>query len=558
VLPIGSLLRPDLILHGGNLITIDPRQPRAQALAVRGDSILAVGTDADILALAGPPTRRINLRGRTVVPGFNDAHNHMSMFGEALKGVDLQEPPARSIAEIQERIRARARQVPPGTWLIARGYDNNWLPGQAHPTRFDLDAAAPDHFVQCIHTSGHMRVLSSKALAFCGIDRETADPEGGRIVRDAAGQPNGLLQELAQELADKKIYPLRVDEIIEALRLADQRYLSEGLTSAQEAIIGRLSPREIKAWQEAVERDALHVRINFMVEVDYLQEVPGGHGEESIPAMHLGMRTGFGDHRLRIGPVKMFADGSLIGRTAAMFEPFATDPGNIGFFVVEEDLLKERILRLHKAGWQIAIHAIGDRGVATVLDGYEAALKAAPRADHRHRIEHAGVVTPAILDRMAHLGVLGVPQQHFIYRTGDGYLANLGRERARWCYPQKAYLDRKMVLSGSSDRPVVPGAPLLGIHDAVNQRTASGQPYVLEEAITVEQALTAYTLGSAYASFEERVKGSLEAGKLADLVVLGADPTAVDPAALREVPVLAAMVGGRMLHTASGADDLAL
>lgn len=549
---IGSLLRPDLILFGGNLITIDPAQPRAQAIAIRGETILAVGADADVLSLAGAGTRRTDLHGMTVVPGFNDAHNHMVFFGQQLKGVDLQTNPARSIAEVVTRVRKAAVSRPPGTWLSAYGYDNNLLPGRDHPTRHDLDAAAPEHMVQCGHTSGHMCVLNSKALAACAITRETPDPEGGKIARDAAGEPTGLLLELAQSLVERIRYPLTGAEIIEGLELADRRYLSEGLTSAQEALAGSLSPLELKAWQDAVAQDRLHIRTSLMVRVDFLQHSSGAAGELAALGLSQGLHTGFGDHRLRIGPAKMFADGSLIGRTAYMFEPFATDPGNTGFLVVPEEVLKDRILRLHQSGWQLAIHAIGDKAVAVVLDGYEAALRVCPRADHRHRVEHAGVLSPAVLDRMARLGIIGVPQQHFIYRTGDGYLANLGPERARWCYPQKAYLDRGMVLAGSSDRPVVPGAPLLGIHDAVNQITSGGRPYVPEEAITPEQAIAAYTLGSAYCSFEERIKGSLVAGKLADLTVLDRDPTAMNPAAIGETRVLGTFVGGRQLYAAGG------
>jgi predicted amidohydrolase YtcJ len=294
----------------------------------------------------------------------------------------------------------------------------------------------------------------------------------------------------------------------------------------------------------------------MMVHVDYMKEIAGAEGEESFLGLQQGIHTGFGNEWIRIGPAKMFSDGSLIGRTAAVYQPFETSPGNIGFFVVEEQWLLEKIMKLHRSGWQIAIHAIGDRAVDLVVDGYEAALKAAPDANRRHRVEHAGIASPATLDRMARLGILGIPQQHFIGRTGDGYITNLGRKRARWCYPQRAYLERGMVLPGSSDRPVVPGAPLLGMHDAVNQRTASGQPYVPEEAITVEEALRAYTLGSAFTSHEERRKGSLEPGKLADLTVLEEDLTAILPEAIAGVRVLATMVDGRFRYVHPEAEAL--
>jgi predicted amidohydrolase YtcJ len=261
-----------------------------------------------------------------------------------------------------------------------------------------------------------------------------------------------------------------------------------------------------------------------------------------------GIRTGWGDDMLRIGPIKMFFDGSLIGRTAAMNEGYAPEPDNIGFYATPEHRIREWVLTGHRCGWQLAIHAIGDRAIAYVLDCYEEALTRRPRKDHRHRIEHCGVVAPALIDRIQQLGVIPVPQQHFISQLGEGFRTAIGPQRVRWCYPLRSFLERNIPIPGSSDRFVVPGAPLLGIHDAVNQKTHSGADYVPEERITAEEAIRCYTLNSAFASFEETRKGSIEIGKLADLTILGADPTRIDPAEIRQIPVQATMVGGRLLY----------
>ena len=264
------------------------------------------------------------------------------------------------------------------------------------------------------------------------------------------------------------------------------------------------------------------------------------------------MPSGFGDEWLRIGPMKIFADGSLIGRTAAMLEDFANEPGNRGFFQTEPAKLRDTIVEAHRSGWQVATHAIGDRAVCTVLDIYEEALRDRPRPDHRHRIEHCGVLPDDQVGRMRDLGVIPVPQGRFVNEIGDGMVEALGPRRVRSAYRQRSFLDAGIPLPGSSDRPVVQGPPLLGIHDMVNQKTAKGADFNPAEALTPLQALRCYTLGSAYASFDEHRKGSLEPGNLADFTVLSQDPTAVDPVAISSIEVLATVVGGEVAHDGMG------
>lgn len=390
-----------------------------------------------------------------------------------------------------------------------------------------------------------MIVVNSAALTEAGIDKSSPDPPGGRIVRDATGEPTGLLQETAQALVRRLLLPLSLDEVVDGLGAASSRYLSQGITSAQEAGVGGTSPLELAAYQEAVRRGYLQVRVNLMIGIRHLHDTFGKKGEQARFALDMGLHSGFGDHHLRIGPVKIFADGSLIGRTAALFEGYETEPDNTGFYATDPAILREQILRAHESGWQIAVHAIGDHAISFVLDCYEEALDRQPRADHRHRIEHCGVLNNTLIDRIADLGVIPVPQQRFIHELGDGFVSNLGRDRVQLTYPQRTLVDRGVLFPGSSDRPVVNGAPLLGIQAAVRQLTANGQPYVPGERITAEEALRAYTLHSAYCSFEEHIKGSLEPGKLADFVVLDRDLTSVPPDQLSDIEIVATAVGGK-------------
>lgn len=373
-------------------------------------------------------------------------------------------------------------------------------------------------------------------------------PTGGVVALDEDGEPNGLLEEQAQQLVRALLHPRSVAEMAANLGFASDQYLSEGITSCQEAgvggILGTSEPVEVATYQRARRTGRLRVRVTMMASVDALHGCAHHDDDDEPFSLDLGIHTGFGDDWLRFGATKIFADGSLMGCTAAMFEDFDGQPGNNGYFQMPEARLHELILAAHRSGWQVATHAIGDRAVSSVLDAYEAALRRHPRPDHRHRIEHAGMTRAADVRRIARLGVIPVPQARFVSEIGDGMLRAIGPDRLGNCYRQRSFLDAGITLPGSSDRPVVNGAPLLGIHDLVNQRTASGAGFNRHEALTIDQAIHAYTMGSATASFDENRKGSITAGKLADLVVLDQDVTAIERDGIAETRVLATMVGG--------------
>jgi predicted amidohydrolase YtcJ len=546
-------VRFDLVIDDADIFTVDPTRPRAGSIGIVGDRIVAVAERHGLRPYEAEHT--LDLGGRFVVPGFNDAHNHMHAFGATLGEVPLHSGAVASIGDVVAAIGARAAEVPAGSWIVGAGYDHNKLAERRHPTCHELDAVSPDNPVLLNHTSGHFATLNTAAMRLAGIGRVEV-PTGGVVAVGDDGEPNGLLEEQAQQLVRGLLHPRSVAEMAAHLEAASDRYLSEGITSCQEAgvggILGTAEPMELAAYQRARREAVLRVRVTLMASVDALHGVDH-HPDDPEPfSLDLGLHTGFGDDWLRIGPTKIFADGSLMGRTAAMFDDFAGEPGNNGYFQMPEERLHALIHAAHRSGWQVATHAIGDRAVSSVLDAYEDALRLVPRDDHRHRIEHCGVCRPSDVARIARLGVIPVPQARFISEIGDGMLDALGPERAPDCYRERSFLDAGITVPGSSDRPVVDGAPLLGIHDLVNQRTASGRPFNRAEALTVEEAITAYTMGSATAAFDEHRKGSITPGKLADLVVLDADLTAIDPDGIAETGVLATMVGGRFEYDAVG------
>ena len=553
----------DLTLVNANVLTMDRDRPRASAVAIAGGRIEALDASSGVPAGSG---RVVDLRGATVLPGFHDAHNHMVGFGMSLAEVDLRSAAAGSLDELYAAIARRAETTAPGDWVIGAGYDQNKL--GAHPNRDALDRAAPGRRVWLRHTSGHMCVVNSPVLAALGLDAAATEFPGGRVATDSSGRPTGLLEERAQLLVGSLVYPYPLAELTQAISRAAEQYLKEGVTSCTEAGIAggwvAHSPAELAAYQAARDTGELRVRVELMPAAEVLHALGAHAGDGLVAGLDLGIKTGFGDDWLRLGPVKIFADGSLVGRTAALIDPYAGDgagdgPGNeqgCGYLQADAADLQATIIAAHRSGWQVATHAIGDLAIDVVLDAYARARQEYPRRDPRHRIEHFAVVQPRQVARAAELGVIAVPQGRFATELGDGMLAAVGPARHGWLYRQRSLLEAGMVLPGSSDRPVVTGAPLLGIADMVNRRTASGAPFNPGEAITAQQALYAYTRGSAYASRQEHVKGSIAPGMLADLVVLSEDPTAVSPERIADVAVLATIVDGQCRYDAGAFDGL--
>ena len=542
---------PDLLVVNANVLTMDPAKPHATAVAVAGGRIVAVGDDAPDLASGVAAENVVNLRGATLIPGFHDAHNHMIGFGLSLTEIDLR---VDTLDELYARVAAKAAATPAGEWVIGAGYDQTKT--GAHPHRDALDQVAPGHRVWLKHTSSHMCVVNSLVLRDLGIDSAGQDVDGGRVATDASGRPTGLMEERAQELVGNLTHPYPLSALTAAVAVAGEHYLREGLTSVTEAGVGGgwigQSPVELAAYVAARDQGRLHVRTELMVISDAFHPL-AAHPSDGIEAgIDLGLRTGFGDDWLRLGPMKVFTDGSLVGRTAAMSAPYEGDPGNSGYLQAGAGPLTTVIIAAHQAGWRVAAHAIGDRAIDLALDAFDAANSKHPRRDPRHRIEHFAAARPDQVARAAALGVIPVGQGRFATEIGDGMLASVGADRRSWLYRQRSLLDAGVVLPGSSDRPVVTGTPLLGIHDMVNRRTASGAPFNAAEAVTAEEALRAYTWGSAYASKAEHTKGSIEVGKLADFAVLSEDPTAVSPDRIAGLEVVATIIDGQFRYSALG------
>ena len=526
-------------LSGPDFVAVD-------AVAVQHGRIVALGHEARELSAR----RRVDLGGAVVVPGFHDAHNHLAWFGMTLDELPLGERHVRSVDDICAAVSRWAADLPPGSWVIGSGYNQNKLVG-GHPTAAALDRAAPQHRVWLKHASGHMCVVNSAVLAELDL---TQVPEGGDVVLDDDRRPTGLLREQAQLLLRPLVYPVPLARVTRAIEKANRAVLAEGVSSVQEAGIGGgwigRTPIELAAYQDARDAGVLDVRVTVMVVSDVLHALESADEDETDFGLDLGLRTGFGDDRLRIGAMKIFADGSIIGRTAAMCDDYVGDHGQHGYFQLPPAELREIIRRAHRSGWQVATHAIGDRAVQETLDCYEAVLAEYPRPDHRHRIEHCGFTRPEDVDRIARLGVIPVPQGRFIAELGDGIVAAVGTDRVQGYHRQKSFLDAGVEVPASSDRPVVDGRPLLGIQALIERRTASGTVLASGERLSRAQALRAHTYGSAYAAFAEQRVGLLAPGYLADLAVLSADPLHAED--LEDVAVLATVVGGEIVQDAAG------
>jgi predicted amidohydrolase YtcJ len=521
--------RSDLVLLNGNVVTMDPRRPRAEAIAVHDGKFVAVGSTTEIRGLAGLGTEVVELQGRTVLPGFIDAHIHGASSGRInMLSVDCA---VATAGELKERIRRRARELPAGRWIVGDKYDDTKLDLGRPILRGDLDEATRDHPVVVTHVGGHDCFVNSRTLELAKVTRDTPDPDGGRIERDpATKEPTGILREKAMDLVLKLIPPASREESRKAAVWQLQEFAKAGLTSIHDA---DASMEDVKAYMDAHLAGELPIRVYLMVQFAEIERLDAW-----------GMRTGFGNDLLRIGGTKLYTDGAIAGRTARISKPYVGRPDDYGILTVTQEELDRRVLKAHGEGWQVGIHANGDVAIEMVLASYEKAIKARPAADPRFRIEHCTLVNPEILRRMKALGVIPTPFCTYVYQHCEKWPA-YGEERLDWMFAMRSFLDAGIPATGSSDYIPGPFPPLLGMQSCVTRRGKDGKVWGARQKITVEEAIRCYTRHSAYASFDEGRKGSIEAGKLADLVVLGADPFATDPELLSKIPVEGTMVGGR-------------
>lgn len=536
----------DLVIENARVWTGDPARPNATRIGVWQGTIVGVDEELDGLR----PARVLDAGGAVIVPGFNDVHAHSVWFGQTLLELNLSG--VASGAELIERVRSYAVDVAEGAWVVASNYNPLGIKGEI-PGRDALDEATGGKPLWMKHASGHAYTLNGVGMRLIGIPDEPAEqPEGGKIVTDAAGRSTGLIEENAMQLVQAVLLPDSIDDMVHALDVATAQYLAEGLTSVTDAGIAGgwigHSPREMHAYQRALEQGVLRTRMQPMITLDVLHAVEGHRDEETVWGIDAGIRTGLGNEWLQVGPVKVFTDGSLLGSTAAMHEDYAHCPGNHGYLLGDPDEMRSRVLRAAAAGWTLALHAIGDRAVEYAIDTISEAQSRYGRPRIPHRIEHGGVVHNAQIADLVKHGIVLAPQPNFIPEFGDGMTTNLGPERVPLSYPAARLLQAGAVLPGSSDRPVAPGAPLHVMQAFVERLTETGAEYGPDERITAAQALTAYTAGSAHATGWGDRKGLVRRGYLADLTVLAENPIDVRPGAIGAIEVIATMVGGELRH----------
>ena len=527
------------VFRNARIHTMDPRRPAAEALAVRAGRLVAVGSESDVAAAAGRSARVVDLSGRTVVPGFVESHCHFLMTGLTLRQVDARTPPNTRIADVRARVAEFARRLPRGQWILGWGYDDTLIAEARALTRQDLDAVAPDHPVYIRHISGHLSYANGAALKIAGLGRGAQSPDGGHIVLDAAGDPTGELHERpAQALVNRHVPPVEMPALRQALRDALPMFARVGVTSIHDALVGVAAGlADFHAYQAGVASGDLPLRATL------------------FPAYTLAgqfmFHSGFGDDRLRLGPLKHIADGSIQGHTAALCDPYFDRPGLTGLQVLSDKELVDRYRDAHALGFQLATHGNGDAAIEAILDAYETVLTEDPKADHRFRIEHCQMATEAQLDRMQRLGVMASFFAVHTYYWGDRHeRLFLGPGRAHRIDPLASALGRDIHFALHSDCPVTPVAPLMSVWSAVNRITREGRVIGPEQRIAMEHALRAFTLDAAYLAFEDGIKGSLTPGKLADWVLLERDPLTAPAEEIKDIGVMETVVGGQTVWSA--------
>lgn len=527
------------ILLNGNLITLDEARPRASAAAISYGRLVALGDDAEISRLAGRGTRTLDLDGKTVLPGLTDAHLHWQAQAESMRSVNVFELPSK--AEALERVRQRAQQTALGEWITGQGWAQDMWDDHAFPTCADLDAVAPQNPVYLSAKSGHAAWVNSRALALAGITESTPDPEGGEILRDEQGAATGILLETAMDIVSDQVPARTPEQLADLMQVAQEHALRRGLAMIHDFD----DPSCLAALQILRERGDLCLRVVKQINQRWLDA-----------ALDTGIRRNFGDDWIRIGALKLFADGALGPKTALMFEAYAGEDWNTGMAVVEKEEMVDLVCRASAAGLPSSIHAIGDKAVHDVLDVFEIARaqeasRGEARQSRRHRIEHVQIIHPQDAHRLAQLDVIASMQP--IHATSDMVTADrYWGERTKWSYNPRLQLDQGARVAFGSDAPVEPLDPLLGIHAAVT-RQRNGEPaggWHPKARISLHEALLGFTQGPAYAAEMEDRLGMLRAGYLADLIVLDSDITRAPADEIPALQVLGTMVGGEWRYRA--------
>lgn len=521
---------PELILYNGNFWTVNPHQPRAQAVAISGGRFLATGSNDEVLALAAGNAKKIDLGGKTVLPGFIDAHSHPAEAGLShLRMVDCD---LRSIAEILKALHDRAAKTPPGEWVLGFKYDDTKTAEGRPLLLSELDASVPDHPVFVEHRGGHTAWLNTQAIHRAKLTPRTPDPAGGQYDRDpATGSLTGRVRENAKD-AVARLIPSNFtrDDRREGVRLITQMMTRTGVTSVTDALG---SPDDLRAYQDARESGHLKMRVYCHIYYTFMDQM-----------LAAGIKTGLGDEWVKVGAQKMICDGSISERTARLSQSYVGRPNDFGILVTDEETLYQQARKAHAAGWQLGTHANGDVGIDTALRVYERLQKELPRTDARYRLEHCTVINDSLIARMKALGAIPTPFSTYTYYHGEK-MKEYGAERVNHMFALRSFLDAGIRPTQASDYPPGPFEPMMALQSEVTRTDMKGNVWGPQQKITLEEAISVGTINGAYASYEENLKGSITAGKLADLVVLGRDVFKEDPSTIVSIPIERTMVGGQ-------------
>jgi len=530
-------MNADLVLHNGKIVTVDAQESVQQALAVKFGRILDVGSDERIRPLIGGGTRTIDLQGKTVIPGLIDSHCHMATVGATRELTEdlSEEAGIASISDIQATLARKAGNTPPGRWVTGYQEDDSKLAEKRHPTRWELDEASRDHPVIISTVGGHFSIANSTALERAGITKDTPDPVGGKFDRDPdTGEMTGGLHEAAITVVQPEgSVSLTRQQSYDGARKILAECAAVGLTCVYDTV----RKSEIRAILDLKNRGELPIRMRMDIVIDLFPQL-----------LKLGVYRGLGDDWVRLCGLKFFFDGAISARTAAVTKPYLNKPGFRGVLATTREIAREAILAAYAEGYRISAHANGDRAIGMYLDIIEEAQTRYPREDPRNRDIHCTVVDPELVARITRLGVLPTIFGPYVYYHGDKLIPAFGEERLEWMFAARSFLDAGVMIAAHSDHPCAPYPPLMAIHGLVNRTTKAGRPIGRSQRITVMEALRLYTTNAAYQAFDEDTLGSLEAGKLADMVILGKDILGVPTEEIIDIPIEMTVVGGETVH----------
>lgn len=527
----------DIVFLNGEVITVDEQNRIFEAVAVEGNRIVFVGSSEEVKQLIGSQTTVIDLKGRSLLPGFIDSHLHLSAYGIDKLGVSCKSSHIQSLNDILQDVREKVAGLSAGKWVRAWGFNETKIVEQRYPTIEELDEISMEHPIIIIRACNHISIVNTKALEILGIHNDTPDPKGGMIERNNRVM-TGRLLETAHFQSIKKVTHSE-EEIFHALEQASKDYIAAGITSVHDA--GAFDSHIFKVMQKSVQNGLVKLRIYAMI---CALDNPEAFIENMIAK---GVKTGMGDNRFKIGPAKLFTDGSSSGPTIATREAYTSNKSDYGILYYTQEELNQVLGEAHKQGFQITAHAQGDRAIEMVLNCIETALKEHPHPDARPRIEHAGISTPDLIERMKQLGVVPIPNPTFFYEYGEGYVHNYG-ERVNSMYPLRDFCESGIIAASGSDSPVTDYHPLLGIQAAVNRRSKQGLEIGKNQTVSLLQAIRSYTWNGAYASFEEDQKGSIEVGKLADLVMLNGSILQINSENISDLSVQLTVIDGEVVY----------